>query len=62
MTHLAKCIKEAMRIHSPVPWIGREVDQSITLQGVTLKPQTLIDISIYSLHHNPTVWGEDHNV
>ena len=51
-----------MRIHSPVHWIGREVQQSLDIHGVTLKPHTLVDISIYSLHHNPVVWGEDHNV
>ena len=62
MSYLTKCIKEAIRLHCPVHWIGREVQQPFQLHGVTLKPHTLVDISIYCLHHNPLVWGEDHNV
>lgn len=61
MPYLTMCIKEAIRIHSPVHWIGREVQKPFELYGLTLRPGTLVDISIYGLHHNPMVWGEDHN-
>ena len=51
-----------MRLHCPVPFIGRELSQELTLEGVTLLPGTFIDINICTLHHNPHVWGENHQV
>ena len=57
-----RCIKEAMRMHSPVPFVGRETVEPITVDGIVLPPGANIDINIYALHHNPYVWGEGHRV
>ena len=45
-----------------VPIINRQLNKEVTIDGVTLLPGTLVNINIYALHHNPSVWGEDHNV
>ncbi len=59
---LTQCIKEAMRVHSPVPGIGRELSQPLTIGGVLFPKHTQFVVHIFSLHHNPHVWGEDHMV
>ena len=59
LPYLTMCIKEAMRLHSPVPVIGREVDTEFEIEGVTLPVGTLIDVNIYQMHNNKAVWGED---
>ena len=55
-----QCIKEAFRMHSPVPFIAREVEKEFELDGITLKPGTFIDVIIDQLNHNEHVWGTDH--
>ena len=60
LTYTTMCLKEAMRLHPPVPIIQRETNQEFQLEGVTLPPDTFIDIFIYLLHHNEAVWGADH--
>ena len=57
------CIKEAIRIHSPVPFIGRQTTKDIELEDGRIIPAGInMDIVIYDIHHNPHVWGEDHDV
>ena len=56
------CIKEGLRLISPVPFISREVRDSLTIDGITLKPGTLVDVPIHCIHHNQHVWGADHLV
>nr|AAR88241.2 CYP4BB1 [Alitta virens] len=61
LPYLTMCLKESMRLWCPVPVISRQLLNPITIDGVTLPPHTLFDINIIALHHNPTVWGEDHD-
>ena len=58
--YLTMCLKEAMRLHSPVPIIGRETTREFELDGVTIPPGTFISIFLYLLHHNDEVWGPNH--
>ena len=62
LPYLTRCIKETLRLHSPVPFISRQLDKPMDLEGVHLKENTIIDINIYALHHNPQVWGDNHMV
>ena len=62
LTYTTMCIKEAIRIHCPVPTVGRDTNEAFELEGITLLPGTFIDVSIHLLHHNPDVWGDDHMV
>lgn len=43
-------------MHTPVPFIERQTTQDMTLEGFTLPAGSLIDIHLYILHHNSTVW------
>ena len=58
LKYLTLCIKESMRLHCPVPHIQRQTVREIKIDGITLPPRSMIDIHIYSLHHNPTVWDD----
>lgn len=60
LDYLTECIKEGMRAHSPVPGVSRVNTQPIKVDDVTIPPGTIILINFYALHHNPTVWGQDH--
>jgi cytochrome P450 len=51
-------VKEALRLHCPVPMIQRELTKDMTISGVTLPPGCHVDIAIYNLHHNPLVWTD----
>ena len=50
------CIKEALRIYTPVPNIGREADEDIEVCGHTIPKGAEVAISMYSVHHHPDVW------
>ncbi len=62
LPYLTLVLKETMRMHPPVPVISRQTVEPVTIEGVTLLPGTITNISIYSLHHHPQIWGEDHYV
>lgn len=58
MPYLTMCIKEALRLHSPVPFIQRELTQDTDIDGHIAPAGTVINIVIYDIHHNPTVWED----
>lgn len=60
LSYLTMCVKESLRLHPPVPFVGRELESPLQVNGVTLLPGTLVDVVIYAVHHNELVWGEDH--
>lgn len=55
---LTLCIKEGMRLHSPVSFISRITTQEMEFDGVKVPANTTLAIQIYNLHHNETVWEE----
>ena len=38
--------------------VQRELTKDMNVNGVTLRPGCHIDLSIYCIHHNPTVWKD----
>ncbi|XP_061163545.1 cytochrome P450 4F8-like isoform X3 [Saccostrea echinata] len=60
LEYLTLCIKEGMRLHSPVPGVSRVNSHPIQVDGCEIPTGSIILLNFYSLHHNPTVWGEDH--
>ncbi|CAL8307806.1 unnamed protein product [Merluccius merluccius] len=53
------CIKESLRLHSPVLAVTRQYTQDMDLPGDRTVPQgTICLVSIYGTHHNPTVWSD----
>ncbi|GAB1300881.1 Leukotriene-B4 omega-hydroxylase 3 [Apodemus speciosus] len=54
---LTMCIKESLRLHPPVPVISRCCSQDVALpNGRTIPKGTICLISIFGIHHNPSVW------
>ncbi|KAG3283090.1 cytochrome P450 4A11-like [Ictidomys tridecemlineatus] len=57
MTYTTMCIKEALRIYSPVAGVSRDLSKPITFpDGRSLPKGIMVTLSIYGLHHNPKVW------
>ncbi|XP_042369093.1 cytochrome P450 4F3 [Plectropomus leopardus] len=55
------CIKESLRLHSPVQAVTRKYTQDMALPGGRTVPKGAITlISIYGTHHNPAVWTDPH--
>ena len=60
LPYLTLCIKEALRLYSPVPQITRMLTKPTEIEGVELLPDTTVILGIYAMHHNPLVWGDNH--
>lgn len=59
LTYLTNTLKESLRIHPPVPIIGRTITQERKLDnGLVLKKGTDVSINIYSVHVDREVWDE----
>ncbi|PWA32207.1 hypothetical protein CCH79_00013461 [Gambusia affinis] len=55
------CIKESLRLHSPVQAVTRKYTQDVALPGDLIVPQGVIClVSLYGTHHNPEVWTNPH--
>ena len=60
MEYMLVVMKESMRMNNAAATIGRTLVAPYVVDGVTLPAGTNVGIGIYQLHHNPTVWGDDH--
>ncbi|XP_053397496.1 ultra-long-chain fatty acid omega-hydroxylase-like [Mercenaria mercenaria] len=60
LEYLTMCIKEGMRLHSPVPGVSRETTQDFDLGDRVAPEGTIIVINIWILNHMENVWGPDH--
>uniref|UniRef100_A0ACB8F4H6 Uncharacterized protein n=1 Tax=Sphaerodactylus townsendi TaxID=933632 RepID=A0ACB8F4H6_9SAUR len=59
MTYITMCIKESLRLYPPVPGVSRQMSKPITFfDGRTLPKDSMVAISIHSIHRNPTVWKD----
>ncbi|XP_041376951.1 cytochrome P450 4F6-like [Gigantopelta aegis] len=56
LTHLNMCVKECLRLHSPVPFIQRITTQDMVIDDKPIPAGTAINIQLYCVHHNPLVW------
>ncbi|XP_056388474.1 cytochrome P450 4A4-like isoform X2 [Hyla sarda] len=57
LPYTTMCIKEGMRLYSPVPIVGREIKEPITfVDGRSLPKGTTVLISIYCLNRCPRMW------
>eukprot|EP00040_Diaphanoeca_grandis_P004559 m.29303 g.29303 ORF g.29303 m.29303 type:complete len:506 (-) comp16074_c0_seq1:54-1571(-) len=55
---LSMCYKEATRIFPPIPRVVKDLLEPIEINGTMIEPGTTMIVSIYSVHHNPTVWPD----
>ncbi|XP_022102018.1 cytochrome P450 4F12-like [Acanthaster planci] len=60
MEYMSLVIKETLRMYPPAVLLSRTLTAPYDVDGVILPPGTLVAFNTYQLHHNPTVWGEDH--
>lgn len=58
MEYLGRCIKETLRMHPPVPFVGRKITKEVEIDGVKFPTGTRFTLHIYNLHHNPHVWED----
>ncbi|KAH9509334.1 Cytochrome P450 4F6 [Bulinus truncatus] len=58
LSTLAICIKEAMRLYPPVPFIQRRLNEDIVFDGHTIPSGTVVTIGMTHLHRNPVVWDQ----
>lgn len=58
LEYLTLCIKEGLRLYSPVHVIQRETSEELKIENYTIPKGTNIVVSLFNLHHNPAVWGE----
>ncbi|XP_060077843.1 cytochrome P450 4F2-like isoform X3 [Ylistrum balloti] len=56
LPYLTMCLREAMRIHVPVPLLLRETTEDLEMCGHVIPTGTLITLSLYRLHHNVEIW------
>ncbi|XP_053397274.1 cytochrome P450 4F1-like [Mercenaria mercenaria] len=60
LDYVTMCIKEGMRLHSPVASIMRETTQDYDL-GDRIAPEgTMVIMNIWMYHHMEKIWGPDH--
>ncbi|XP_049879701.1 cytochrome P450 4C1-like [Pectinophora gossypiella] len=50
MRYLDCCIKESMRLYPPVPFISRNIDETVELSNYKIPPGTMCHIHIFDLH------------
>ncbi|KAK2165954.1 hypothetical protein LSH36_44g13010 [Paralvinella palmiformis] len=55
---LSACIKEGLRLHTPVPLIERQTTKDMYIDGYFIPSETQVDINIYNILHNPQVWDD----
>ena len=60
LRYTEQVVKEALRLHSPVPGVDRVSTQEIELDGYKIPAGTTLSIHLWALHHNPHVWEEPH--
>ncbi|KAH9504233.1 hypothetical protein Btru_064424 [Bulinus truncatus] len=58
LPYLTIVIKESLRLHSPVPFIQRELTVDTEIDGKITPAGTMISIVLYNCHHNPSVWED----
>ncbi|CAL1543468.1 unnamed protein product [Lymnaea stagnalis] len=58
LPYLTMVIKEALRLHSPVPFIQRDLTEDTEIDGRMTPAGTMVNIIIYNAHHNPTIWED----
>jgi len=58
MKFLTMCYKEGTRIFPPIPRVVKDLEEPIDICGHRVDPGITIIVSIYSIHHNPTIWPD----
>ncbi|CAG9811897.1 unnamed protein product [Chironomus riparius] len=57
--YLDAVLKESMRIFPAIPIIGREASEEVEIEGYLIPKGTVILISIFAMHRDKKIWGDD---
>jgi hypothetical protein len=58
LKYLTLCIKEAQRLHTPVPYIERITTKPTMVVGRQVPAGTVLTVQLFNLHQNPAVWED----
>ncbi|CAG4990071.1 unnamed protein product [Colias eurytheme] len=58
MNYLEMCIKEALRLFPPVPFISRKLTETVKLSNYTVPKGTMCHIHIYDLHRHESLYKD----
>ncbi|KAK6021156.1 hypothetical protein OSTOST_13183 [Ostertagia ostertagi] len=58
LKYLECCVKESLRVCTPVPMIMRQLGCDQELEGVTLPEGTQVVINQYMVHRDPAHWPD----
>ncbi|XP_035786807.1 probable cytochrome P450 313a1 [Anopheles albimanus] len=59
LVYLEMVLKESLRLLPIAPFVGRKPTQDISIGKYILPAGVDVLINIFSIHRNPTYWGED---
>ena len=54
-------LREVMRMHSPVPAVARYLTKPLSIEGLEIPKDFVVDIIIHAVNHHPDIWP-DHQV
>lgn len=58
LPYLQAVIKEALRLHPPVPFIPREFQQGCKIGGFSVPGKIKLVVNLYSVMRDPNVWED----
>ncbi|KAI3423629.1 uncharacterized protein J3R85_010825 [Psidium guajava] len=57
LPYVQAVIKEALRLHPPIPMIARKAVQECHIRGYTIPRDTLLFVNIWAIARDPNVWA-----
>ncbi|KAF8039889.1 hypothetical protein BT93_B2185 [Corymbia citriodora subsp. variegata] len=57
MPYIQAIIKEALRLHPPIPMVARKSVQECRIGGYTIPEDTLLFVNIWAIARDPKVWA-----
>lgn len=58
MKYMNSVFKESLRLHPPLPLIGRDLSQDVKLMGYDIEARTKVFINTWAIGRDPTLWEE----